>query len=108
MGLNGDLKPLYPWVVRATVMRAVFETLLLTRYMPSGAPAPAEIQPATLADEDPTKIDRCLASIAAVRDRTEPIPPSPLVTGLTLPKWKKLQLIHATHHLAFLKPSTLG
>ncbi len=107
-GLNATLQPLYPWVVRATVMRVVFETLLFTEYMPSGAPAPAEIQPTCGGEYDPALIDRCLQMLAIVRDRTEPIPPSPLVTGMTLDKWKKLQRIHLAHHLAFLKPSEPG
>jgi hypothetical protein len=103
VGLNGGLKPLMPWVLRATLVRFVFEGLLLTECMPSGAPAPPELHPAKLADEDPAKIDRCLRMIAAARDRTDPIPPSPFVVGMTLPKWKKLQRIHLAHHLAFLK-----
>ena len=108
VGMNAGLPPMYPWIVRATVMRALFETLLFTEYMPSGAPAPAEIQPTCGPTDDAEKIDRCLQTLAIVRDRTEPIPPSPLVTGMTLEKWKKLQRIHVTHHLAFLKPNGIA
>ena len=40
VGLNGGLEPLFPWLLRATVIRAAFEAVLLTERMPSGAPAP--------------------------------------------------------------------
>jgi hypothetical protein len=104
VGVDGGLRPLYPWALRATLVRIAFEGMLLAECMPSGAPAPAEILPTSGLDEDPEKIDRCLRMIAAVRDRIDPIPPSPLVTGMTLAKWKKLQRIHLSHHLAFLRP----
>lgn len=106
VGLHGGLEPMFPWLLRATVFRVMFELVIACEWMPSGATAPPEILPADANEDDPAKIDECLRLLAEARDRTAPIPPSPFVTGLTLPKWKKLQRVHCAHHLAFLRPTT--
>lgn len=102
-GLHGGIQP-GPWILRATIYRLLFGIVLLTGKMPSGAKAPPEITPGDRTDDDSAKIEECLAILIEARDRQEPIPPSPFVTGMHLKKWKRLMLIHARHHLSFLKP----
>lgn len=104
VGLRGNLPPQGPWIVRATVFRVLFDIVIATGWMPSGAQAPPEIQPGDRSDDDPAAIDRCLALLTEARDRTEPLPPFPFASGMHLAKWKKLQRVHCAHHLAFLKP----
>jgi len=105
LGLRGGLEPQAPWIVRATVYRLLFDLVIATGWMPSGASAPEPLQPAEGGEEDPEPINRLLTLLAEARDRSEPIPPSPFVTGMHLEKWKKLQRVHAAHHLAFLRPT---
>lgn len=101
VGLHGGMKPM-PWLLRATVYRAIFELVILTGKMPSGAQAPPELTPDEREADDPTAIQRCLDLLVEARDRVDPIPPNPFVTGMHLKKWRKLQYVHCAHHLSFL------
>jgi hypothetical protein len=103
IGLDGDSKPL-PWLLRATVLRGLMEAMIFFRYMPSGAKAPQEIQPAHRDADDPAVIETCLATLREARDFSGPLPEYPICTGMTLEKWRTLMLVHAAHHLAYLRP----
>ncbi len=103
IGLDGETKPL-PWLLRATVLRGLMEAMIRFRYMPSGAKAPQEMQPAVRDADDPAVIEACLATLREARDFPGPLPEYPICTGMTLDKWRTLMLIHAAHHLAYLRP----
>lgn len=104
--LDGSIKPM-PWVVRATMGNLVF-WLFTSRTLHglSGVPTLKQLvpQPVNGDQDDPTKIDECLRLHEEVRDRTAPIPPYPLATGVTLEKWRLMMVVHAQHHLEFLRP----
>lgn len=105
VGLRGGLPRQAPWIVWATIYRVLFDIVIATGWMPSGATAPVVIQPDPNDEEDQAKIDACTALLREARDRTEPIPPFPFAAGMHLEKWKKLQRVHCAHHLAFLRPA---
>lgn len=104
--LDGTVKPL-PWIVRATVGNLTF-WLFTSRTVHglSGIPTLKQLVPTGTPNQkdDPEKIEDCLRLLAEIRDRTEPIPPYPLATGVTLKKWQLMMVVHAQHHLEFLKP----
>lgn len=106
-GMEGSIKPM-PWILRATVFRAMTEVILATGKMPGGAPAPPEIVPAEHADDDPAVIDACLATIDRAASVPEPLPTHMFSTGMTVPKWQRLMCVHAAHHLGNLQPNGGG
>jgi len=103
VGLDGD-EPRLSWPLRK-VLGLVFSRVLRTRSMSSGVPTTPRLTPGPAVDDDPEKIDRCLATLAEARDFPGPLPPYPLMDGLTLERWKDLMVIHAQHHLRFLEPA---
>ncbi|MEO0531377.1 MAG: DUF1569 domain-containing protein, partial [Planctomycetota bacterium] len=102
IGMDGDEKRV------AWPLRKVFGVILWlarrNRTMVTGAPTLPRLEPAEIAEDDPAKIDRLLATLAEARDFAGPLPPYPLMDGMTLEKWKNLMVIHAQHHLRFLNP----
>ncbi|TWT43331.1 DUF1569 domain-containing protein [Botrimarina hoheduenensis] len=102
IGIDGD-EPRLPWILRK-IFGVVFKIVLRTRTMMSGAPTVPRLTPPELPTDDPAVIDRCLATLAEARDFAGPLPPYPLMDGITLAKWKDLMVIHAQHHLRFLEP----
>lgn len=103
-GMHGGIKPM-PWIARATAGKLLTEYILLSRRMGSGFPTPVELAPAQLPADDPARVDECIATLAEARDFSGPLRPHPYCLGLTLPKWKRLMLIHCGHHLSFLQPA---
>jgi hypothetical protein len=101
VGLDGH-EPRLPWALRKLVWPLARYTLWRGR-MVSGAPAPAFVVPAVTEDDFST-VDVFFATLAEARDRRDPIPPYVLCDGLTLDDWRRLMVIHAQHHLAFLEP----
>lgn len=105
IGRHGGLKPM-PWILRATVLRLLFDYVLWRAKMPGGAKAPPEITPADRGADEPAVIEACLDTLRETRDFQGDIArPYPFSTGMTTQKWKRLMLIHAAHHLSHLKPS---
>ena len=100
LGIEGG-KPA-PWFLRRVMFPVLFRVLIFMGSMPSGATAPPEIVPPEREADDPESIDNCLRLLAIARDRQEKLPPNPIVAGMSLSNWKKLQLIHSAHHLAFI------
>lgn len=104
VGLLGRVPPQGSWIARHTLFRLLFWIVIKTGWMPSGAKAPDLLQPGDREEDDLRKIDQCLNLLLEADSRTEPIPPFPFAAGINLPKWKRLQQVHAAHHLSFLKP----
>ncbi|MEM6329310.1 MAG: DUF1569 domain-containing protein [Planctomycetota bacterium] len=100
LGLDGD-QPRVAWAVRKA-FGVLLAVILARRAMVSGAPTLPRLTPEALTEDDPQRIDRCLATLAEARDFAGPLPPYPLCDNMTLDKWKRLMVIHAQHHLGFL------
>ncbi|MEN1679039.1 MAG: DUF1569 domain-containing protein [Planctomycetota bacterium] len=104
IGLDGTMKPL-PYLARATLGNFVF--WLFTRRVSrgiAGIKTMPELEPVDRDDDDQEVISVCLATLQEARDRTEPIPPYALTTSATLDQWRQMMIVHAQHHLEFLKP----
>ncbi|TWT85729.1 hypothetical protein Pla123a_05360 [Posidoniimonas polymericola] len=102
-GMTGSIKPL-PWVLRATVFRAMTEAIMAIGRMPGGAPAPPEIAPQEHAEDEPAVIDACLATLDRAAAFQDPLPTHMFSTGMNARKWKRLMCVHAAHHLGNLQP----
>lgn len=103
-GIDGSLK-LAPWILRATIFRWLADRIIRTGHMPSGFQAPTELLPQDREEDDPAKIDACIATLRESAEFAGPLPPHPFSTSMTLEKWKRLMLVHAAHHLGFLHPA---
>lgn len=103
IGMDGD-EPRLSWPMRK-VFGCVFWYVLRKRSMMTGAPTIPRLTPKEMSEDDPAMIEACLATLAEARDFAGPLPPSPLMDGMTLEKWKDLMVIHAQHHLRFLQPA---
>ncbi|MGL4513052.1 MAG: DUF1569 domain-containing protein [Lacipirellulaceae bacterium] len=107
IGLDGD-QPRVPWLARK-VMGVLFRRRVLpSRAMRAGIPTISRLTPDSITEDDPARVDRCLATLAEARDFAGPIREYPLFDGITLDEWKELMVVHSQHHLAFLWPSSTG
>jgi len=104
VGLDGD-EPRASWLMRKT-FGLMLNFVLWRRSMPAGVKTIPSLEPPAMAEDDPQLIDLCLATLAESRDFPGPLPRYPLADGMTLDKWKRLQVVHAEHHLRFLLPKS--
>ncbi|TWT87422.1 hypothetical protein Mal64_29610 [Pseudobythopirellula maris] len=104
-GLHGGTKPL-PWILRVSIARLLVEYMVWRHWMPNGAKAPAEFIPEDYAEDDPERIEACIALMREARDFSGKLPPNPLAAGLSVETWQGLQVLHAEHHLSKLEPAT--
>lgn len=104
IGIDGD-EPRLSWPMRK-VFGLIFAQVLRSRTMVTGAPTIPRLTPEPMEADDPATIDRCLETLAEARDFAGPLPPYPLMDGMTLEKWKNLMVIHSQHHLRFLQPKS--
>jgi hypothetical protein len=93
-----------PWLVRATIGRALRKKILGDEPMPRGMmTAPASVPPAET--DDVAEVAEYVELLRRLRDHSGPLHPSPLLGELTPEEWRKLHLNHTEHHLAFLVPA---
>ena len=104
VGLDGDA-PRAHWLMRK-IFGLMLNFVLWRRSMPAGVKTIPTLEPPELAEDDPQLIELCLATLAESRGFPGPLPPYPLADGMTLDKWKRLQVVHAQHHLSFLAPKS--
>ena len=104
LGMDGD-EPRLAWPMQKLVGLLFRTTVFPRRTMMTGAPTIDRLKPAPMEGDDPAKLDRLVATLEEARDFPGPLPPYPLMDGLTLPEWKELMTIHAQHHLRFLEPA---
>lgn len=104
IGMDGD-EPRVAWPLRKMMTWVVRPIVFRTRSMVSGAPTLPRFTPEPMQADDPAKIERLVSTLAEARDFPGPLPPYPLMDGLSLAEWKELMTIHAQHHLRFLEPS---
>lgn len=106
IGLDGSMKP-FPWVLRATLGNAMFWLFVSRTLKPGkGVKTLPQLEPgANIEPDDSEPIDRCLATLAEARDRTEPLPPYPFTTKISNNRWRDMMVAHSEHHLEFLRPN---
>lgn len=89
------------WILRKTVGRAKFRTVLAGG-MPVGGPTLRESVPPP--GGDPTAAVARLKQAVATFEAADGVHPSPLFGPMTKDEATRLQLVHAAHHLSFLVP----
>ena len=94
-----------PWILRATVMKWLFQNALKKRRLPSG-PTVKPLLPTTAGDnDDDTVIDECIATLKKAAAFAGPIKDYPLLNDVDVEDWKQFMWLHAAHHLGFLQPA---
>lgn len=93
-----------PWILRATVIRWIFNRKLRTRKMSSG-PTLARLKPTTDSrSDDETIIEECLATIERAKSFEGSLDDYPFLDDLKTEDWRQFMWMHAGHHLGFLSP----
>lgn len=93
-----------PWLLRATVIKWVFQRMLKTRKMSSG-PTLKRLKPESEpgADDD-VIIDHCIATIERAKQFDGSLEDYPFLDDLKVDDWRQFMWMHAGHHLGFLLP----
>lgn len=94
-------------VLKLTVGRRTFRSLLTTRKMKAGMPTMPETVFQPDADER-AAVQQLLQTVDRFEKFQGPVHPSPLMGRMTVSECLQLQLTHCAHHLAFLEPRGTG
>ncbi len=95
----------FPWIVRRVLGPLVLKPLVLwTHWIPTGAKAPPVLMPHRTPQEQPA-VQTMTEMLHRARNHPGEFHPSPLFGRLSNPQWRKVHLIHASHHLGFLVPN---
>lgn len=93
-----------PWILRATIIKWIFNRTLRTRRMPSG-PTMDRLKPKSESGPDAdANIDHCLATIERAKAFPGPIENYPFLNEIEVEDWRQFMWMHAGHHLGFLVP----
>ena len=93
-----------PWILRATIIKWVFNRILRTRKMSSG-PTLKRLEPTTEDGPDNDAIiDECIAAIERAKTFPGPMEDYPFLDDLDVDDWRQFMWMHAGHHLGFLIP----
>jgi hypothetical protein len=94
-----------PWILRATIIKWIFNRMLKNRKMSSG-PTMERLKPKSdgAADDDPI-IDACIETIKRAKSFPGPIENYPFLNELKVDDWQQFMWMHAGHHLGFLIPN---
>lgn len=76
--------------------------VLRSKKMPTGIQVPEPLLPQDKVDEA-EEVRSFREVLARFRDHAGPLCPSPFAGALSREKWTALHLVHAAHHLSFLK-----
>ena len=101
IGMDGD-EPKIPWFQRK-VFDLLLGVILSRRWMASGITTIPRLEPADHEEDNLERVELCLATLAEAQAFPGPLENYPLCDTMTLEKWKLLMVIHAQHHLGFLK-----
>lgn len=94
-----------PWVLRATIIKWIFNRMLKTRKMSSG-PTLDRLKPKSEpGSDDDAIIDDCIATIERAKAFAGPIEDYPFLNELKVEDWQQFMWMHAGHHLGFLLPN---
>ncbi len=91
-----------PWVFRVTIGRFFLRRILRQRKMTTGVRVPKVFLPGEPAD-DAASVESFLQLVRRYQNHTGPMAPSPIFSELSREEWDQLHLIHAAHHLSFLR-----
>ncbi|MGE3821922.1 MAG: DUF1569 domain-containing protein [Isosphaeraceae bacterium] len=92
-----------PWPIRRFMGKPLLRKILHGQPLPVGARTiPKSVPPPTV--DEASEIAEAKASLARLRDATEPLHPSPLFGSLSPEEWRGMHLRHTAHHLGFLLP----
>ena len=106
LGMKGAETRL-PWILRATIGRWFIASSLRKNRLPSfrmQTIKELEPGPIDLENEDQSVIGHCMASIEEAKRFAGPLRNYPLANNVRVDDWRRLQWIHAAHHLGFLLP----
>ena len=93
-----------PKILRATIVKWMFQRMLRKRQMPS-APTHPRLKPETSAGQDrDVVIDECIATLRRAMNFPGPIEDYPFLDDLPVEDWRQFMWMHAAHHLGFLHP----
>lgn len=94
-----------PWILRATIIKWIFNRMLRTRKMSSG-PTMDRLKPKTNpGPDDDAIIDNCIATIERAKAFEGPIEDYPFLNEISVDDWQQFMWMHAGHHLGFLVPN---
>lgn len=91
-----------PWIFRVTIGRYFLRRILRQKKMAVGIRVPKVFLPGEPAG-DAESVKSFLQLLQRYQDHTGPMAPSPLAGTLSPQEWDQLHLIHAAHHLSFLR-----
>lgn len=91
-----------PWIVRKLIGPFLFRRMLRTRKMKAGIKVPDWWLPGPSHDES-ASVDQFRSTVSAFQKMPGPAQPHPFLGNLSKADWNELGLIHAAHHLSFLK-----
>ncbi len=95
-----------PWILRKTVGKWFVQSVLKTHRMSRGIPTVKVLRPSQPSREEISAvIDQCVETLKRAERFSGPLPPHALCDNLSVEDWKKLNWVHAAHHLSFLKPA---
>jgi len=92
-----------PWLLRTLFGRPVLRRILTQRRMKVGIPAPRPSIPSAVLDES-SEVQRLQRLFERLEKHRGAYHPSPFFGDLTAAQWRELSLIHAAHHLSYLRP----
>lgn len=95
-----------PWVIRKLVGPILLRRIIRQRKMGTGIKVPDWWLPGPSHDES-AAVEKFRADVAAFEamDGADPHP-HPFLGAMTKEQWNDLALIHAAHHLSFLRPKS--
>lgn len=96
------LRPLF-WLMRLTVAKRMARRILEEGFR-GGLPTAPDTVPAPDARSDAEAVAELEKTIQRVQRHQGPLHPSPLFGPMDDATWKKVNLLHAAHHLAYLWP----
>lgn len=95
-----------PWILRATIIKWIFNRMLKTRKMSSG-PTMDRLKPKTESGaDDDAIINQCIATLRRAKAFEGPIENYPFLNELKVADWQQFMWMHASHHLSFLIPES--
>lgn len=98
----------FPWVLRRLVGPAILKPLVLWKHwVPAGAKAPPPLVPEQSPQES-AAVEAAVEMLRRVRNHPGRFAPSPLFGEMSNSQWRRVHLIHASHHLSFLVPSEVA
>lgn len=94
-----------PWILRATIIKWMFDRMLRTRKLSSG-PTLDRLKPKSAdGPDDDAIIDDFIATVQRGQAFEGPIENYPFLNELKVEDWQQFMWMHAGHHLGFLVPN---